>query len=29
MKSIYLDNGATTYPKPESVYKAMDDEILL
>lgn len=25
MKSIYLDNGATTYPKPESVYKAMDD----
>lgn len=24
MKSIYLDNGATTYPKPESVYEAMD-----
>lgn len=22
---IYLDNAATTYPKPESVYKALDD----
>lgn len=22
---IYLDNAATTFPKPESVYKAMDD----
>lgn len=22
---IYLDNAATTYPKPESVYQAMDD----
>ncbi len=22
---IYLDNGATTWPKPESVYRAMDD----
>jgi len=22
---IYLDNAATTYPKPESVYKAMDE----
>lgn len=22
---IYLDNAATTYPKPEAVYKAMDD----
>ena len=22
---IYLDNAATTYPKPESVYKVMDD----
>ena len=21
---IYLDNAATTYPKPESVYDAMD-----
>ena len=21
---IYLDNAATTFPKPESVYKAMD-----
>lgn len=21
---IYLDNGATTYPKPECVYKALD-----
>ena len=21
---IYLDNAATTYPKPEEVYKAMD-----
>lgn len=24
MRDIYLDNGATTYPKPESVYRAMD-----
>lgn len=23
--SVYLDNGATTFPKPESVYRAMDD----
>ena len=23
-KLIYLDNGATTFPKPEEVYKAMD-----
>ena len=23
-KLIYLDNSATTYPKPESVYKFMD-----
>src|SRR3712207_6872402 len=22
---IYLDNAATTYPKPESVYEAMND----
>jgi len=22
---VYLDNAATTYPKPESVYKALDD----
>lgn len=22
---VYLDNAATTFPKPESVYKAMDD----
>ena len=22
---IYLDNAATTYPKPESVYKALDN----
>ncbi|MDI7274567.1 MAG: aminotransferase class V-fold PLP-dependent enzyme [Anaerolineae bacterium] len=22
---IYMDNGATTWPKPESVYRAMDD----
>lgn len=21
----YLDNAATTYPKPEAVYKAMDE----
>lgn len=21
---IYLDNAATTYPKPECVYKALD-----
>ncbi len=24
MEAVYLDNGATTYPKPEKVYKAMD-----
>lgn len=24
-KIIYLDNAATTYPKPEAVYQAMDD----
>ena len=24
MKLIYLDNGATTFPKPEKVYQAMD-----
>lgn len=24
-RPIYLDNAATTYPKPESVYTAMDD----
>lgn len=24
MKSIYMDNAATTYPKPESVYQAVD-----
>lgn len=24
MKGIYLDNAATTYPKPEAVYSAMD-----
>ena len=23
-KLIYLDNGATTFPKPEEVYKYMD-----
>lgn len=23
-RSVYLDNAATTYPKPESVYRAMD-----
>ena len=23
-KLIYLDNGATTFPKPEEVYVAMD-----
>ena len=22
---IYLDNGATTFPKPECVYDAVDD----
>jgi len=27
MKTIYFDNAATTYPKPESVYKAMDNGI--
>ena len=21
---VYLDNAATTYPKPETVYKALD-----
>lgn len=25
MNKIYLDNGATTYPKPEEVYRACDD----
>ena len=25
MKLTYLDNGATTFPKPEKVYQAMDD----
>ncbi len=25
MRNIYLDNAATTYPKPEAVYRAMDD----
>lgn len=25
MKLTYLDNGATTFPKPEKVYKVMDD----
>lgn len=24
METIYMDNAATTYPKPESVYKAVD-----
>ena len=24
-KMIYLDNGATSFPKPESVYRFMDD----
>lgn len=24
MKTIYMDNAATSYPKPESVYQAMD-----
>ncbi len=24
MRDVYLDNAATTYPKPESVYRAMD-----
>jgi cysteine desulfurase family protein len=24
LEDIYLDNGATTFPKPESVYQAMD-----
>ena len=24
-KSVYLDNAATTYPKPERVYKAVDE----
>ena len=24
MQDIYLDNGATTFPKPESVYRAVD-----
>lgn len=24
-KIVYLDNAATTYPKPEAVYKAMDE----
>lgn len=24
-RPVYLDNAATTYPKPESVYTAMDD----
>ncbi len=23
--AIYLDNSATTYPKPERVYRAMDE----
>ena len=23
---IYLDNAATTFPKPEAVYQAMDEE---
>ncbi len=25
METIYLDNAATSYPKPDSVYKAIDD----
>ena len=25
MKIIYMDNAATSYPKPEAVYKAIDD----
>lgn len=25
MKTIYMDNAATSYPKPEAVYKAIDD----
>ena len=24
-KMIYLDNAATTFPKPESVYKKLDE----
>ncbi|HBK52900.1 MAG TPA: cysteine desulfurase, partial [Syntrophomonas wolfei] len=24
MKSIYLDNAATSFPKPEGVYRAVD-----
>lgn len=24
LQDIYLDNAATTYPKPEAVYAAMD-----
>src|SRR5262249_61570502 len=25
LQRIYLDNAATSFPKPESVYRAMDD----
>lgn len=25
MEEIYLDNAATTFPKPECVYQAMDE----
>ena len=29
MRMIYLDNAATTYPKPECVYRAMDESARL